>query len=401
MMLADALRFTFTTFRAHRLRLALMLLATAIGVAAVVMLAALGDGARRYVIDQFSSLGTHLVIVFPGKSETTGPMPPVVGEAPRDLTIDDALALLRIPGVARIAPMNIGTAPIAWQRRERETVILGSSHELQTIQDMQLAEGTFLPPGDVRSPMPVVVIGATVRNELFGTQPALGEWIRIEDRRFRVIGVMQAQGTSMGFNRDDLVVIPVVSAQQLFDTPSLFRILVQAKNRDYIPQVQQGVVEVIKSRHDGEEDVTVVTQDAVLAAFDRILNALTMTITGIASISLLVAGVLIMNVMLVSVSQRRAEIGLLKAIGASARQIRWLFLTEAALLSLCGGLIGLLLGNTVAWLVQWWYPALALSAPLWAIIAALVVCLVSGILFGVLPAKRAAALDPVRALARR
>ena len=401
MNVADILRFTFTTFRAHRLRLSLMLLATAVGVAAVVLLASLGDGARRYVVNEFSSLGTNLLIVFPGKAETTGALPPIVGEAPRDLTIEDALALHRILGVQHIAPINVGSAPLSWSRRERETTIFGGTAALEVIQDIDLVQGTFLPELDARQTAPVVVIGAKIRDELFGTEEAIGEWLRIEDRRFRVIGVMAEAGMAMGMNRDEVAIIPVASAQQLFNTPSLFRVLVQATNRDRITEIQQGIIDVIRDRHDNEEDVTVITQDAVLSAFDRILGALTMTVTGIASISLLVAGILIMNVMLVAVSQRRSEIGLLKAIGASSAQVRWLFLSEAAVLSLVGGLIGLTLGVMGAQTIHWLFPALPIVAPLWVIVSALGVCLGSGILFGVLPASRAAKLDPVMALARR
>ncbi len=401
MTLLDSLNYTLTTFRSHRLRLTLMLLATAIGVASVVILTALGEGARNYVIDSFSSMGSNLVIVFPGKAETTGAMPPVVGEAPNDLTIDDALALTRIPGVAHVAPINIGSAPISWQRRERETIIFGGSYELDIIQDVEMDEGKFLPPMDPRQTSPVAVIGAKIRDELFGTQNAIGEWLRIEDYRFRVIGVMKEAGTAMGMNRDEVVIIPVASAQQLFNTPSLFRILIHTQGREYIEPVKEDTLALITERHDDEEDVTVITQDAVLGAFDRILGALTKTVAGIASVSLLVAGVLIMNVMLISVSQRRAEIGLLKAIGASPRQIHWLFLSEAALLSLVGGLIGIGLGVVTAMLLAHLYPALPIAAPPWVIIAALTICLGSGMLFGVLPAKRAARLDPVAALARR
>lgn len=401
MNLADTLSYTATTFRSHRLRLGLMLLATAVGVASVVILTALGDGARNYVINEFSSMGTNLVIVFPGKTETTGAMPPVVGEAPNDLTIDDAMALQRIPGVKLVAPLNVGAAPVAYQRREREAPVLGSTHEMDIIQDMEMAEGEFLPPMDPRQTSPVAVIGAKIRDDLFGTQAALGEWIRIEDYRFRVIGVLKEAGTSMGVNRDEVVVIPVASAQQLFNTPSLFRILIHTRSRDQIDAVQQDALALITNRHDGEEDVTIITQDAVLGAFDRILGALTMTVAGIASVSLLVAGVLIMNVMLVSVSQRRTEIGLLKAIGASSRQILWLFLSEAALLSLVGGLLGIALGMIAAEVLAQLYPTLPIAPPQWVIIAALVICLGSGMLFGVLPAKRAARLDPVTALARR
>jgi putative ABC transport system permease protein len=166
-------------------------------------------------------------------------------------------------------------------------------------------------------------------------------------------------------------------------------------------RVRNATVEAIKLRHQGEEDVTVITQDALLSTFDRIFTALTLTLAGIASISLAVAGVLIMNVMLVSVSQRTSEVGLLKAIGATRGQITALFLTEAILLSVAGAITGLFAGLGVDWVVGNIYPALTLSPPVWAIVMALVVAIVSGVVFGLMPARRAARLDPVAALAGR
>lgn len=401
MLTGDIFRFTFTTFRAHRVRLGLMLLATAVGVASVIVLASLGEGARRYVITEFSSLGTDLLIVFPGRSETTGAMPPALGEAPRDLTIADAQALTRSPAISRVAPLNVGEALVSWRRRDRQVMILGSTAEMEQVRHIGLAEGEFLPPGDMQNAVPVAVVGSKIRSELFGTEPALGEWLRIGDRRFRVIGILPDTGQSVGMNMDEVIIIPVASAQQLFNQASLFRMLVQARDREHIDQARKDVLAIVRERHDNEEDITVITQDSVLQAFDRILRALTMAVAGIASISLLVAGVLIMNVMLVAVSQRRSEIGLLKAIGASSRQIMLLFLGEAGMLSFFGGLIGLLLGLGGTALIHWIYPVLPVAAPLWVVIAALSVCLGSGMLFGILPARRAARLDPVIALARR
>ncbi|OGT19537.1 MAG: peptide ABC transporter permease [Gammaproteobacteria bacterium RBG_16_57_12] len=401
MVPADVFRFTLTTFRSNRLRLGLMLSAMVIGVAAVVILASLGEAARRFVIGEFSALGTNLVLVFPGRTETSGGIPPLVGEAVRDLTIEDALALLRSPAVIRVAPINVGTAPVARGRLERDATVVGTTADMLQVRHMKMAEGEFLPAVDPRRAEPVVVLGDTMRTELFGTEPALGQWVRIGDRRFRVAGVLESAGESLGIGLSDAVFIPVASAQMLFDTPSLFRIMVEAKSRAMIAQAKQDVIAIIRDRHDGDEDVTVITQDAVLQSFDRILRALTLTVSGIASISLAVAGVLIMNVMLVAVSQRKAEIGLLKAVGASPRQILLLFLTEAGLLAFCGGLIGVGVGELGSQLVQWWYPVLPMGAPVWVIPAVLAVALLSGIIFGVSPARRAARLDPVQALARR
>jgi ABC-type antimicrobial peptide transport system, permease component len=397
----DRLAYAFTALRGARLRSGLMLLAMAIGVAAVVVLSALGEGARRYVVGEFSSLGTHLLIVLPGRNETTGGAPPLVSETPRDLSLEDAEALKRSRHVRLVAPINVGAATVSWGGRERDGVIMGASHEIYEVRHFTMAQGSFLPPGDVHHPQPVAVLGARLKRELFGVEPALGARIRIGDRRFRVIGVLQEQGQSLGMNTDDLAIIPVTAAQSLFNVNSLFRILVEAQSREAIEPARRHVIATLKARHDGEEDVTVITQESVLATFDRILGALTMTVAGIAAISLVVAGVLIMNVMLVAVAQRTAEIGLLKALGAPARAIQRLFLTEAALLSLLGATIGLAIGQASTAVLRHLYPKLPFGAPLWAIAAAILVALGTGLAFGVLPARRAARLDPVQALAKR
>ena len=402
MRITDTLNFSLSTFRGSPARTFLMLLAMSIGVTSVVALTALGEGARRYVTDEFSSLGTSLLIVIPGRTETTGGSPSMfIGETPRDLTLDDARALLRFSAIRQIAPLNIGSAPVSWKQREREAPVIGTTAEFLTIRHWEMAQGSFLPAGDPESAGSVCVIGQNIRNELFGASSALGEWIRIGDRRFRVIGVLQSAGRSIGIDSQDLVIIPVASAQALFNTSSLFRIFVEAKNRDELSRVEALVIKTIKERHQGEEDITVVSQNAVLATFDKIFRALTLTVAGIASVSLAVAGVLIMNVMLVSVSQRTPEIGLLKALGAPDRQILVLFLTEAAMLSLFGALIGLVLGELGIWVMILLYPAFPLAAPIWAVVSAVSVALLTGLVFGALPARRAAKLEPVQALSRR
>jgi len=396
------LAFALGAFNGQRLRTVLVLLAMAIGVAAVVILTSLGEGARRYVMAEFSSLGTNLLIVLPGRSETAGMgVALMVSETPRDLTLGDAEALKRHPLVSRVAPVSLGTAAVSWQQREREVQIFGSSAEALQVRHMTMAQGRFLPDTDLDRGQPVCVIGTTTRKELFGAEPALGQWLRIGDRRFRVIGVLAPSGSSMGMDLDDIVLVPVASAQALFNTSSLFRILVEGKSREALPQVKAHILRTLRDRHQGEEDVTVVSQDAVLQTFDRILQALTLTLAGIAAISLAVAGILIMNVMLISITQRTAEVGLLKALGAAPVQILRLFLTEAALLSLLGAVFGLLLGMLGTFLIGRAYPDFPLAAPLWAVIAAVLVALMTGLLFGVMPARRAARLDPVQALMRR
>ncbi|MFN7967215.1 MAG: ABC transporter permease [Acidobacteriota bacterium] len=400
MIARDAASFAWQAVTGFRLRSLLTLLAMAIGVASVIVLTALGDGARRYVIGEFQQLGTHLLIVFAGRSETKGGLPPLLSETPRDLTIADSQTLYRSPAIRFVAPLNIGSAAVSWGGRERESPILGTSSEYLEMRGVQLATGRFLPKGNPERQAAVCVIGGTVRDELFGAQPALGQWIKVGDRRFQVIGVLASRGRSLGVDFDQLVVIPIASAQSLFNTFSLFRILVEAKSYEEIERAKRDIVSIVKLRHDGEDDVTVVTQDAVAATFDRVLLALTFALAGIAAISLSVAGILIMNVMLVSVAERTSEVGLLKALGATPRKIMTLFLLEAATLSLLGGCLGLGLGYSGTWILGRLFPALPAWPPIWAVAASLFMALAAGLIFGVLPARRASQLDPVTALAR-
>ncbi|MEJ2038867.1 MAG: ABC transporter permease [Desulfosarcinaceae bacterium] len=401
MKFKDIAGFCARSLGGYPLRTGLMLLAMSIGVASVVVLTSLGEGARLYVSQQFRSLGTHLLIVIPGRSETTGGPPPLLGETPRDLTVDDALALERSSAVRRVAPVMVGGAQVSFANRSREVIIIGSSPAMHPIRDLQLARGRFLPEGDISRAEAVCVLGHKLRSELFGNQFSLGSFVRIGERRFRVIGVLAKKGQSLGMDISDVAIIPVASSSALFNRSSLFRILVQAKNRDAVSRAKKEVLNILRTRHDGEDDVTVITQDALLATFDRIFRALTYTVGGIAAISLAVAGILIMNVMLIAVSQRTGEIGLLKAVGAPGSQIMRLFLSESVMLSLVGGAVGLVLSAAGLLVLARAFPEFPVRAPLWAPLAAVAVALGTGVLFGVLPARRAARMDPVAALSRR
>jgi putative ABC transport system permease protein len=401
MRFPDITQFATNSLRGSPARTVLMMLAMSIGVAAVVVLTALGEGARRYVVGQFSSLGTNLVIVYPGRTETAGISPGMlIGQVPREITLDDAEAILRSPAVKRIAPLTVGSASLSHGALNREVVVLGSTSDLLEVRHMDMGMGQFLPPGDMHEASPVCVLGDQLRRELFGNEQAVGQWVRLGDRRFRVIGVLAPQGESMGMRTDELVILPIASAHQLFNTAGVFRILVEAKNRESVPLAQRDAEQIMLQRH-SERDVTVITQDAVLATFDRILTALTMAVGGIAAISLAVAGVLIMNVMLIAVAQRVREIGLLKALGAPGRQIRNLFFAEAALLSGAGSVAGLVLGYIGSFIIRQLYPIIPASPPWWAVLAACGTAVGTGILFSVWPARRAARLDPVAALAGR
>lgn len=378
-----------------------MLLSMSIGISSVMLLTALGEGARRYVIDQFGSMGTNILIVLPGRFETVGSAPPLLGKTARDLTLEDALALHRSSAIRNVAPIALGTAPVSWREREREVMVLGSTPALYQVRQLSMSQGSFIPEGDPTTMTAVCVLGYKLKRELFGQKSALGTWIRIGDRRFRVTGIMAKKGQSMGLDMGDVAVIPVASALNLFNTSSLFRILVEAGNREAIPKAEGAIRRIIRDRHEGEEDVTIITQDALVATFDDLLLTLTLAVAGIASISLSVAGILIMNVMLIAVSQRTSEIGLLKALGAPQGQILGVFLTESAMLSLLGAGFGLGLAYSGKWVMARLFPAFPIAIPLWAIWISLGVSLAVGLIFGAFPAYRAAKLDPVQALSRR
>nr|WP_321468738.1 ABC transporter permease [uncultured Desulfobulbus sp.] len=401
MRASDTIGFALTSLGSNRVRTLLMLLAMSIGVASVVLLTGIGNGARLYIVDQFASLGTNLVIVIPGRAETASNTPAtLVGETPRDLTLADARSLERGDAVRRLTPINIGEMNIAWHGKERQIPLIGSTAPILEIHHLKMDRGIFLPHEDMEIARPVCVIGAKVYRELFGTQNALGELVRLGGFRCRVIGILGSEGRSLGLDTEELVIVPVAFAQMLLNTEGLFRILIEAKDLEAIARLKTHITTTIEKRHYGENDVTIITQDSVLATFDKIIGVLTLTVAGIAGISLVVAGILIMNVMLMAVSQRTAEIGLCKALGAGRTQIMVMIVSEALLLSAIGGLIGLGLGFAGAWLAVQFYPTLQTTPPPWAIAAALGTALGTGLLFSLLPARRAAKLDPIQALAK-
>jgi putative ABC transport system permease protein len=400
MSLRDLLGFAARALRGHRLRTGMSLLGVSIGVAAVVTLTALGEGARRYVVGQFASIGTNLVIVVPGKTETTGGMPGM-GGVPHDLTLDDARAVLRgVPEIEKAAPMVLGTETVAFGERRRQAAIFGSTHEALEVRHLTVSSGQFLPPLEWDRGSPIAVLGQTVAHELFPGRDPVGQIVRVGDWRMRVIGVLAPRGQQLGVNMDDVAIVPVATAMKMFNRTSIFRLVLQVRSHADLGRAKERIVRLITERH-GEEDVTAITQDAVLGALTSILRALTLALAGIASVSLAVAGVGIMNVMLVSVSERTREVGLLKALGAGRRQILAAFLAEAVLISSAGGLVGLAVGWAAVRVLVALYPALPATPPAWAVAAAFSLSVAVGAVFGVLPARRATGLDPVAALAGR
>ena len=378
----------------------MLLIATSIGVMAVILLTAVGEGARDYITGEFRSLGTNLLIVMPGRNETSGGGGPaaLAGLSPRPLTIEDAQSLSQIDNIRRIAPIVMGEAPAEYDGLVRTAPIIGTTPEFLNIRQWEMESGSFLPGASMKYSPPICAIGKEIKKELFGDDIAIGEWIRLGDRRCRVAGVIGGEGRTIGLDVQKVVAIPVALATALFNRDSLFRIMVSVEDSGRMDQTRQSILSIIKRRHQDKEDITVIKQDTVLQSFDNIFNVLTMALGSIASISLFVAGILIMNVMLVAVSQRQAEIGLLKAIGAKNKQINNLFVVEAIMLSGLGAIMGLIFGHTITYILKISFPTFYFLPPMWASYVSLIVALMSGIIFGLLPARRAAKLDPVEAL---
>jgi putative ABC transport system permease protein len=398
---ADVLGFAGTALRGHRLRSTLSLLGVAIGVASVILLTSLGEGARLYVSGEFLALGSNLLIITPGKNETTGglalPLP-----APRDLSLEDAFALRRrLRGARHVAPLALGEATAKAGDLTRTVGVGGTTAGFMPLRKIHLRMGRYLPSGDDERGERVCVIGAKLQDELFLGRNPLGETLRLGEERFKVIGVMSPRGVSLGTDLDEVVHVPVSQALGLFDQRGLSQIMVELGSHEEIEEGKKRAIALLKERHDGFEDVTITTQDAVLTSFNRILTLLTAALAGIAAISLSVAGIGIMNVMIVSVSERTREIGLLKAVGVTAPQVLLAFLVEAAVLSSAGGLVGVAVGIGGTRLVQALYPSFPMEPPPWAVPAAVVVSMSVGLVFGALPARRASRLDPVAALAGR
>ena len=396
MRTADLAFLAFESLRLHRIRTGLSLLAVAIGAIAVLLLTSLGDAAKSYVVHQFASMGTNIVGVLPGRTETSG-IGASVG-ATRNLTLEDAEAIRRTASAAlRVSPFSLGAAPAEFEQRHRDIYVVGAIANYAEVRDLRLAAGQFLPEGDPRRGAPVVVLGYKLKQELFGAQNALGQNVRIAQARLRVIGVLEPKGQSLGVDFDEIAIVPVATGMRLFNQSSLFRIMVQARDEGSIPTVVRQVRTILIDRHK-DEDFTVVTQDAMLQSFRSIINALTIALAAIAAISLAVAGIGIMNVMLVSVSERVSEVGLLKALGGEGKQIASLFLAEALLLSAAGACSGLLIGIVILKVASRALPALTLTpSPLWSV-AIVAFALLTGGLFGLIPARRAARLPAAESL---
>ncbi len=396
MLLADSLRLAMRAVTAQRLRSFLTLLGIAVGIAAVILLTSIGEGIHRFVLGEFTQFGTNVISAAPGKTKTGGSTSGLPSSA-RPLSIEDARSLERLPHVVAVTPNVRGNAEVEGNGRTRRTLIYGANAKLPLIFRSTVQSGQFLPPDDESSARAFVVLGSKLRTELFGSENPLGQRLRIGGLHFRVIGVLAPKGQFLGIDLDDTAFIPTARAQELFNREGVDEINIAAEEGVPAGIVAAAIKQRLIARH-GREDFTVISQEEMLKTLSNILNVLTMAVGALGGISLLVGGVGIVTIMTIAVSERTGEIGLLVALGARRRTILLLFLGEAVALSAIGGLLGLLLGIGLAQLIHFALPALPVHTPLSFVLLAETIAISIGLAAGVLPARRAARLDPVDAL---
>jgi putative ABC transport system permease protein len=396
MRFADATRFILGSLSALRLRTFLTALGIAIGIAAVILLTAIGQGLHRFVIAEFSQFGTNLISVTPGRIQTHGASLGAVNTI-RPLSIDDATALQRAPHVQLANPMVLGNGELNFEGRTRRTSIYGVGPDFSRALSMRVAAGEFLPRDDPHAARALVVLGAKVAKELFGSASPLGQRMRVGGERYRVIGVMEAKGQVLGFDLDDTVYVPTARALDMFNRESLMEIHVLYEPTAPLAEVEDGIRRILVARH-GAEDFTITPQQKMLEVFGTILDAITFAVAAIGAISLVVGGVGILTILTIAVAERTTEIGLLRALGATRQRILLLFLGEAAVLAALGGVAGLALGWGVAGLLTLFLPALPVQVSWGYALLAEGVAVAIGLAAGAGPARRAARLDPLEAL---
>jgi putative ABC transport system permease protein len=396
MLIRDFLHLTASSLSAHRLRSFLTLLGIAVGIAAVVLLTSIGEGVHKFVLAEFTQFGTNLIAINPGRTTTHGTSMGVFGTE-RPLTIEDAEALKRLPYVMAVVPIVQGNAEVEAANRRRRTTVYGAGSQWPEAFSMDVKSGRFLPDDDPTAPRAFAVLGSKTRDELFGTRNPLGQRIGIGGNRYRIIGVMESKGTILGFDVDDTVYIPTARGMELFNRNSLLEIDVLYQEDANINKVVASIKRSLIARH-GREDFTINTQQQMLDVLGSVLNVLTFAVAAIGGISLLVGAIGIVTIMTIAVNERTNEIGLLRALGARQGQVLSLFLGEAIVLAALGGISGLALGIGLAHFLHFAFPALPVHTPWIFVVLAEVIAVVIGLAAGVLPAQRAAQLDPIEAL---
>jgi putative ABC transport system permease protein len=396
MRFGDLIHLTGSAVLAHRVRSLLTITGIAVGIASVVLLTAIGEGVQRFVVNEFTQFGTNLIAISPGKTETFGMSGAIISNV-RPLSLDDAEALQQLPRVRAVVPFVQGNAEVEARGLTRRTAVFGTGAAVPEVWQITPALGRFLPDDEPRRARAFAVLGSKLRSELFGTSSPLGERIRIGGETYRIIGSMEPKGQMLGFDLDDTVYIPVGRAMAMFDRESVMEIDVLYRADTDADALSEQIRKRLITRH-GNEDFTIVTQDQMLEVLDSVLDVLTLAVGALGAISLAVGGIGILTIMTISVNERTAEVGLLRALGAGRRQVIGLFLGEAVVLAAAGGLIGLALGAGGAWLIGAAIPGLPTHVAWSYALLALMVAVVIGLLAGVMPASRAARMDPVTAL---
>lgn len=396
MRLDDLAGFALSAVRSHRQRSLLTIIGIAVGIATVVILTALGEGVRQYVLGEFTQFGTNLLGVFPGKNSTFGGSPGTISTT-RPLSLNDALAIERLPLVDGVVPVIQGNANVENGEHSRRANVFGVSGQVPRVWQATVAFGRFLPDTTLDEARSFAVLGAKMHRELFKGQNPLGARVRIGSESFRVIGVMAPKGQMLGFDLDDTLFLPVARAQALFNREGVMEIDVLFRQGERSTRVADDITRLLKTRH-GQEDFSITTQDKMLEVLGSIIGILTAGVAAIGAISLLVGAVGVGTIMTIAVTERTAEIGLLRALGARRRDVLGSFLTEAAVLGAIGGVLGVALATGVIGLLSLGLPALPLQVAWHFAAAALGLSVAISLIAGILPAARAAGLDPIAAL---
>jgi putative ABC transport system permease protein len=396
MILRDAIIWSLQALAGQRLRSFLTILGIAVGIAAVVLLTSLGEGIHRFLLAEFTQFGTDLIGITPGRTSTTGMSGAVISNV-RPLSIDDARALSRIPRVLATVPVVQGNAAVEFGPRSRRTYVFGVDADAPTVWQLDVAQGRFLPDDQAAGARALAVLGSKVSRELFARTNPLGRRIRIGGERYRAIGVMAAKGQMLGFDLDYAVYIPASRALAMFNRESLMEIDVLFAAGSDADTIARRIRTLLLSRH-GSQDFTIVTQTQMLDVLGSVLGVLTLAVGAIGGISLLVGGVGITTIMTIAVRQRRSEIGLLRALGTGRGWIMGLFAIEATLLGAIGGLAGVMLGSGGAWLLETLVPQLPTHTPMVYVMLAELLAAAIGLLSGILPARQASRMDPIKAL---
>lgn len=393
----ELIRLAIRAIISHRLRSVLSMIGIAIGVTSVILLTSLGEGTRRYMVEQFSQFGTNIIAINPGKIETGG-IPGLFGGTTQKLSLDDAEALRRIPGVESVVPLAFGMARVESGGRGRSVFVYGLTPDMDEVWRWNVRTGDFWPGGDPRRGFQQAVLGPKLKREIFGSENPLGKFVKIAGSRFRVTGIMESKGQMMGFDLDDAAFVPVTTAMRIFNQDELHEIDLTFAHGRKPDDVAEAIRLLLMERHAGKDDVTITTQAAMLETFGNIMNIITMAVGAIGGVSLLVGAIGILTMMWIAVGERTNEIGLIRSLGATRRQVELVFLTEAAVLAMLGGLLGVGVGMGLCALIRAAVPGLPVHTPMIFVFAAIAVSFVTGIASGVMPARRAARLDPVEAL---